>query len=81
MTPDMLNIEACSSGCSDSGESGDEVGSFGDGVYYNHDCIMTRRFQEFNYKVYADRIPRSGRSRERLEFSDGEVSLSFGTEA
>ena len=81
MTPDMLNIEACSSGCSDSGDSGDEVGSFGDRVYYNHDCIMARRFREFNYKVYADHIPRSKWYWEWMEFSDREVSLSFGMEA
>ena len=57
MMPDMLEEEMCHPRSGDSGEWGGKVGSFGDGVHYDHHCIMTRGLQEFDDDVHTDRLP------------------------
>ena len=81
VSPDMLEEETGSSSSGDGGQSGDEVRSLGDRVYYYHYCIMTGRLRQFHYEVHADGVPGRIWNWERVKLSYRAMPLDLGSEA
>ena len=80
MTPDVLKEETCCPRSSDGGERGGKMGSFGDGVHYDHCCVMTGGLWELDDEVHADRLPGCRRHGKGVQLSNREVSLSLSAE-
>jgi hypothetical protein len=55
--PNMLHVESGSASSIDGCERLDEMAAFGDGVDYNHDCIISVRLREFHDEVDTDSAP------------------------
>jgi len=79
--PDMVKKESgCSFRC-DRCVRWNEVYSLGDGVYYGHDGVMSRRLREFNHEINTEHIPLCVRNGERLKFANRRVLPGFHLEA
>ena len=81
MFPDMLKVKLSSHSSRGSGHCVNKVSTLGDGVYYDHNRIVTGQFRQPNNEVYAYSVPWGIGNQEGLEFTGGGLAGCLGLQA
>ena len=76
-----LKVELSSPGSREGGHCVDEVSMLGDGVYHDHDGIMTGQFGQLDNEVYAYSVPWGIRNQNEMEFAGRGLTGCLGLQA